>query len=87
MDPAAADGDTNRLPLAALVHPAKFLQNGLPVEVLYAGPAPGEVTGVYQINFRVRAFGMRTSEFLMLAIPRGDGESTSQPYTSIWVQP
>jgi uncharacterized protein (TIGR03437 family) len=87
LDPAPADGGTNRMPLAGLLHPVTFLQNGLPVEVLYAGPAPGEVAGVYQVNFRVREVETRTSQFLTLTIPRGNGESMSPPFISIWVEP
>ena len=53
LEPAGTDGVLTGTPLPQLVTPPMVRINGQEVEVLYAGPAPGLVSGVTQINVRV----------------------------------
>lgn len=61
VSPAQPDGAIVQLPLPALVNTAQvnFVPadpqntNSIPAEVLYAGPAPFQVAGLYQINIRI----------------------------------
>ena len=48
-----ADGSLSGAPLSRLVHAPTILIDGVEAEVLYAGPAPGLVSGVVQVNARV----------------------------------
>jgi uncharacterized protein (TIGR03437 family) len=51
--PALPDGSLSGAPLARLTATVKVLVGGLPADVLYAGPAPGLIAGLMQINIRV----------------------------------
>jgi uncharacterized protein (TIGR03437 family) len=61
ISPAPADGALVQLPLPALVNPIQVAFSNpnslspylLPAQVLYAGPAPLEVGGMFQINVRI----------------------------------
>lgn len=61
IDPAQPDGSIVGFPLPANVLPVSMSTMSptggapIPITVLYAGPAPGEVAGVSQINFTVNA--------------------------------
>jgi uncharacterized protein (TIGR03437 family) len=78
-DPVLPDGQMNTLPLAKLVtDQLQVLVYRLPVEVLYAGPAPALVAGTMQINFRVPINYGNVQADLSLAVPYGSGYS----YTS-----
>ncbi len=48
--PASQDGALTTSPLLSLNLPVTVTIEGVPAQVLYAGPAPGEVAGVLQIN-------------------------------------
>lgn len=65
----AKDGDIN--PLAANPLPLPFQVLGLspsgPAEVLFAGPAPGQVAGVFQLNIRI-PLDARTGEVVPIAL-------------------
>ncbi|MDE3166187.1 MAG: hypothetical protein KGN36_10295, partial [Acidobacteriota bacterium] len=52
--PAGVDGLVMNVPAAPLLAPAVTV-GGVPATVDYFGPAPGEVAGVFQLNFRVPA--------------------------------
>jgi uncharacterized protein (TIGR03437 family) len=52
---AATDGAVIGAPVPEFAAPLTIEIGGLPAEVLYAGPAPGLVSGVFQINARVPA--------------------------------
>jgi uncharacterized protein (TIGR03437 family) len=53
-DPAPVDGSINGPETRQLKNPISILiHNWLAPEILYAGPAPGQVAGMMQINFRV----------------------------------
>ena len=75
ISPAPPDGAIVQLPLPALVNMAQVNfrpadpqnTNSIPAEVLYAGPAPFQVAGLYQINIRIPS-GRRPAylEFLYL---------------------
>jgi uncharacterized protein (TIGR03437 family) len=61
ISPAPADGAIVQLPLPTLVNPVQVNftaadpqnTNSIPAEVLYAGPAPFQVAGLYQMNVRI----------------------------------
>jgi len=77
--PRPADGALIQEPypeLAALV--SASLETGEPLEVLYAGPAPGLVAGVVQINIRLP--GTTGGPWRVIRIQTGN-EST---YASVW---
>ena len=50
LSPAGIDGVLVGAPLPALTQPVSIRIGGKPAQVLYAGPAPGEVSGVLQID-------------------------------------
>jgi uncharacterized protein (TIGR03437 family) len=56
LDPPGADGKIASAPLGKPVLPLSVSINGVDAEVLYAGEAPGLVSGVVQINVRVPDF-------------------------------
>jgi uncharacterized protein (TIGR03437 family) len=51
--PPLPDGGLSGIPLAKLAANVKVLVGGLPAEILYAGPAPGLIAGLMQINIRI----------------------------------
>jgi uncharacterized protein (TIGR03437 family) len=61
VSPTPADGALVQLPLPALVIPVQVNfapadpqnTNSIPADVLYAGPAPFQVAGLYQMNVRI----------------------------------
>jgi uncharacterized protein (TIGR03437 family) len=53
MSPTPRDGSLMSEPLPSLTGQVNMFGGPGFVEVLYAGPAPGEVAGVVQVNFRV----------------------------------
>lgn len=53
--PAGVDGAITAAPLPALTQPVSLRIGGKPAELKYAGPAPGQVSGVLQINAVVPA--------------------------------
>lgn len=54
-DPPSKTGSLNRFPLPELVGTVEVSINGVPAVVEFAGPAPGLVSGVVQINARIPA--------------------------------
>ena len=53
-NPPATDGATwQRSPLAHLAAPVLVKIDGIDAEVVYAGSAPGMVSGIFQVNVRV----------------------------------
>ena len=50
---APVDGAVIGLPLPEFLAPLTLEIGGIPAEVVYAGPAPGLVSGVFQINARI----------------------------------
>jgi uncharacterized protein (TIGR03437 family) len=53
--------------------------------ILYAGPAPGEIDSVFQINLQLpQTFPVQTTAQYPLRISAG---SVSSPYVSVWVLP
>jgi len=55
--PGVSGGIWPRSPLAHLVQPVTVQINGVDAEVLYAGSAPGMVSGIFQINVQVPESG------------------------------
>jgi uncharacterized protein (TIGR03437 family) len=51
--PVVADGSITAAPLPILNAPVKVLVGGASASVLYAGPAPGLVAGLGQVNIRI----------------------------------
>lgn len=51
--PSLRDGEVVGGVLPALQLPVAVTVDGIPAEVLYAGPAPQLVAGVFQVNFRI----------------------------------
>jgi uncharacterized protein (TIGR03437 family) len=73
--PALADGKVTSGPLPSLAAGVSVRVGGLPGEVLYAGPAPGLIAGLMQINVRIPD-GAPAGEAAVLVIA---GDSASQP--------
>ena len=67
MNPPAADGQPAELPLAQLTQPVTVRIGGVAAEVQYAGPAPGLVNGVVQVNARIPA-GVRGNAEVIVTI-------------------
>jgi uncharacterized protein (TIGR03437 family) len=67
MNPTGADGRLAGQPLPALLLPVTVTIDGKPAEVLYAGPAPGLVEGVLQVNARIPASSSRGSVDVSIA--------------------
>jgi uncharacterized protein (TIGR03437 family) len=64
-DPPSVDGSVNTGEARQPVNTVKLLiNNWLAPEILYSGPAPGQVAGVTQFNFRVPA--LPTYEYYLL---------------------
>jgi len=80
ISPAPADGALVQLPLPALVDPIQIAFSNAksnspaipPAEVLYAGPAPLEVGGMFQINVRIP---LGTSGGFAILIQSPDGST------------
>jgi uncharacterized protein (TIGR03437 family) len=83
VDPAVEEGKVTAPPLSKPKLPVSVKIGGLEAEVLYAGPAPGLVAGVLQVNARINA-----------AVAAGDavsvlitvGTFTSQPDVTVAVR-
>jgi uncharacterized protein (TIGR03437 family) len=77
-DPPGIDG---LIPAAVLPRPALPVSvqvGGVPAEILYAGAAPGQISGVLQVNCRVpMQVAAGTSVPVLIIV----GEATSQPVT------
>ncbi|MBI1898312.1 MAG: hypothetical protein HYS04_17535, partial [Acidobacteria bacterium] len=71
--PASVDGRLSTPPLARLELPVTATLGGEEAQVLYAGPAPGLVAGVLQVNVRVAR--TRQPGSVPLAIRVGERES------------
>ncbi len=76
LSPTPRDGEFTQFPLPTLVNPLFVLERGgsfglviRPLEILYAGPAPLEISGLFQINFRV------SSSQVWIEIPQAPGLS------------
>ena len=53
LEPVPVDGELSAAPYARIPYPVSVVIGGTPAEVLYAGAAPGLVSGVIQINARL----------------------------------
>jgi uncharacterized protein (TIGR03437 family) len=91
IDPPQPDGAIIGLPLPANVLPVSMYTisstggSPVPITVLYAGPAPGEVAGVSQINFTVDAnLGGPYETFVAVGLP---GNPVATNGFSIYVAP
>ena len=59
------------------IHPDVFI-DGQPTAVLYAGPAPGLIDGVFQLNVRV-PFAARRGDQVPVVIRAGEATSPVVP--------
>ncbi len=78
LTPQPKDGSLLTAPLPALPNMIDVFGPGF-VDLLYAGPAPGQVAGVMQVNFRVPEDTTQTPTMLLFA----GGWATA--YFTIWV--
>jgi uncharacterized protein (TIGR03437 family) len=76
------DGEVIGAPLPQLLTPLTVSIGGATAEVLYAGPAPGLVSGVFQINVRIPA-GLSGPSIPVVV---SSGTVSSPPGTTIAVQ-
>jgi len=84
ISPAPADGAMVQLPLPALVNAVQiYFSNAdfhdpmqIPAQVLYAGPAPLEVGGMFQINMQIPS-GTNGTFQVNVQLPGGGGFSAS----------
>ena len=76
------DGALTGTPLPALTQPVSLRIGGKPAVLNYAGEAPGEVSGVMQINAVVPADAPSGVTSLYLVI----GENASPAGVTMWVQ-
>jgi len=81
-EPAGVDGQPAAAPLPRPVLPVDVRLGGLPVEVLYAGPAPG-FAGLMQVNIRVPSGLVPTGN---LGLELFVGCAVSQPGVTIAVR-
>ena len=70
MSPASQDGAITGLPLARPLLAVSVLVDGQNAELLYAGSAPGQVSGVLQVNFRIPTLGRPGAVGLLLKVGR-----------------
>jgi uncharacterized protein (TIGR03437 family) len=80
--PAMQDGSLAGSPLPVLSTPVRVLLGGTAVNALYAGPAPGLVSGLTQINIQIP--GNAPTGLVPLLIL--SGESPSQPGVRLAIQ-
>jgi uncharacterized protein (TIGR03437 family) len=95
ISPAPADGAIVQLPPPTLVNPIQvFFTEGSPylppippAEVLYAGPAPLEVGGLFQVNVRIPS-GTTGGQFTILVqMPDDLSGSVGSPGANIFITP
>jgi uncharacterized protein (TIGR03437 family) len=80
--PAMPDGSLAGTPLPQLNASVRVLVAGVDAQVLYAGPAPGEIAGLTQINLRIPATATGgLTPVLILA-----GDNASQPGVTLAIQ-
>ncbi len=80
--PALADGSLAGLPLAKLSSPIHVFVGGYEAGVLYAGPAPGLIAGMMQINIRVPESVTPGNAALLVVA----GQNPSQPGVTLAVK-
>jgi uncharacterized protein (TIGR03437 family) len=76
------DGSLAGVPLPQLNASVSVLVGGQPADLLYAGPAPGQIAGLMQLNIRVPSSA--PSGLAPLLVVAGD--SASQPGVTLAVQ-
>jgi uncharacterized protein (TIGR03437 family) len=80
--PPMTDGAVAGTPLPQINAPVRVLVGGVDALVLYAGPAPGLIAGLTQINLRIPTGAPSgLASLLVLA-----GDNASQPGVSLAVQ-
>ncbi|MCE5306822.1 MAG: hypothetical protein LLG20_04200, partial [Acidobacteriales bacterium] len=80
--PVLADGSLAGLPLAKLAASIRVFVGGNEAELLYAGPAPGLIAGMMQINIRVpESVAPGNAALLVVA-----GQNPSQPGVTLAVK-
>jgi uncharacterized protein (TIGR03437 family) len=82
-NPAGVDGRIASAPLPRPRQPVSVAIGGRAAEVLYAGAAPGLVSGVMQVNARVPSGAGAGAILIVLTV----GSRSSQPGVTIAVQP
>ncbi len=83
MDPPVEDGKVTAPPLSKPRLPVQVKIGGLEAEVLYAGPAPGMVAGVLQVNARIStAVAAGDAVPVLISV----GAFTSQPEVTLAVR-
>jgi uncharacterized protein (TIGR03437 family) len=80
--PAMPDGSLAGTPLPQLNASVRVLVAGVDAQVLYAGPAQGEIAGLTQINLRIPATA--TGGLIPVLILAGD--NASQPGVTLAIQ-
>ena len=83
LTPAVADGSLSGAPLPALQEEVRVEIGGRPAQVLYAGPAPGLVAGVMQVNARIANDAATGAVPIRLILP---GDVTSRSGVTVAVQ-
>jgi uncharacterized protein (TIGR03437 family) len=94
ISPVPADGAIVQLPLPTLVYPIQVLFTDLspyspplpPAEVLYAGPAPLEVGGLFQVNVRIPSGTTGGGFSILVQSPTLSG-SVSGPGANVFITP
>lgn len=81
-NPAGVDGQVAALPLPVFTQPVRVFIDGQEAELLYAGPAPGLVEGIFQVNARVPPNTRRAAEVHVII-----GGFRSQPGVTLAVRP
>lgn len=80
--PPLVDGALTPAPLPVLTKPVRVLVGGQLADVLYAGPAPGQIGGLTQINVRLPANLSTGSQSVVVVV----GDTPSQPGVTLAVQ-
>ena len=80
--PTPADGAAVKAPVPALRESVRVLVGGRDAEVLYAGPVPGYIAGLMQVNVRLPATISSGPQPLLLSA----AENVSQPGVTLVIR-
>lgn len=81
-NPPASDGAIANGVLALATAPISVLIGSLPAYVVYAGAAPGEVNGVYQINVRIPPTSP-TGSVVLIVVQAGNADSSTDAWIAV----
>ena len=84
--PKPADGEITTGDVSSYPYAEVFVNGQPDYDVLYAGPAPGMVAGVTQINFRLPS-PLQSQSAIIIGIRRANSLGLTSQGASLWVRP